>query len=229
MPALLAAVAVVAGSVALAVELASGAGPATAASPAPLSGLPVRRAADPPAFAGVLQSRAGARQWIKLFSPVTERVVCSVAVGGSGNGFALSPDSRFVYVVGPVRGHIRIERISVATGHGSFVADGAQPAVSPDGRYLAYATGRLFTRLAIRDLRTGATRVVNLASLIGSDPGLLNGQVTWLGSSAQIVAMPMPLSTAVAASTPSARAPAQNSCGRQSEPGRTCVAARRAS
>ena len=219
----LAAVAVVAGGVALAGELTSGNGPATAALPSPLSGLPVRPAADPPAFAGVLQSRTSARQWIKLFSPVTGRVVRSVAAGGGGNGFALSPDSRVVYVVGPVKGQIRIERISVATGHGSFVADGAQPAVSPDGRYLAYATGRLFTRLAIRDLRTGVTRVVNLASLIGSASGLLNGQVTWLGSSAQIVAMPMPFGTAVAARTPSARAAARNSCGRQSQPGRTCV------
>ena len=80
----LAAVAVVAGGVALAGELTSGNGPATAALPSPLSGLPVRPAADPPAFAGVLQSRTSARQWIKLFSPVTGRVVRSVAAGGGG-------------------------------------------------------------------------------------------------------------------------------------------------
>ena len=123
-------------------------------------------------------------------------------------------------MVGPVRGQISIERISVATGQRSFIADGAQPAVSPDGSYLAYATGRLFTKVAIRDVRTGTTRVVNLGSLIGSGSGLLTGQVAWLGDGTQVVAMPVPFGTTGAARTPSPGAAARNSCSQQSTPGR---------
>jgi hypothetical protein len=204
--------------------------------PVPVSGpsqvrsgrLPSRPAADPPAFAGALQSSTGTQQWIRLFSSLTGRTVRRVAAFGdslTGNGMALSPDSRFVYVTLSGPGQIHIDRITVATGRRNFVADGAQPAVSPDGRYLAYATGRLFTRLAIRDLHTGVTRVVNLAALIGSGSGLLNGQVTWLGGGAQVVAMPMPFGAAAAARTPSTTAAAatRNSCGRQTTPDSLCL------
>jgi hypothetical protein len=127
----------------------------------------------------VLQSRAGSQQQVTLLSPLTGRIVRRVTFfGGSltGNGMALSPDSRFVYVTLSGPGQIHIDRISVATGHRSFVADGAQPAVSPDGRYLAYATGRQFTGIAVRDLLSGRTTMITLRNQLGADASLLPGQ-----------------------------------------------------
>jgi len=179
-----AAVAVVVGGLTLSVhELQSG--------HAPVVDMPSHRVIDPPAFAGEVLSSADSA-WIKMFSPVTGRVVRSVAAlgTGTGNGFALSPDSRSVYLVRVSHRQIRIERISVATGRRSFVAVGEQPAVSPDGQLLAYATGRLDSELAVRNLSSGRTRTVDLTKLIGSGSSLLGGQVAWLGSGSQVVAIP---------------------------------------
>ncbi len=223
----MAAVVVVVAGIALSVgQLPSGSAPATRTPPAGFTGPSSQAAVDPPAFAGVLQSRTSLRQWIKLFSPFSGRILRPVAAFGdtlTSNGMALSPDSRFVYATFNGPRQIHIGRISVATGRLTFVADGAQPAVSPDGRYLAYATGRLSTRLAIRDLRTGRTKTVDLASVIGASSGLLTGQVTWLGGGAQIVAMPMPFGTALARQARSPSAAARNSCGQQGRPGRVCL------
>jgi hypothetical protein len=149
------------------------------------------RTADPPlvAIAGISGSARAPAYSIEMMSPRTGRVAKVVPRASTGNGFALSPDSKNVFVVGP--GSIQIRRISVATGKISFVADGAYPAVSPDSRYLAYVTGREFTDIAVRDLRTGGTRVINLRSLIGKSGILLNGgTVTWLGDGTEILAVP---------------------------------------
>jgi hypothetical protein len=228
----MAAVVVVIGGVALAAgRVPSGAARAAGPRPGPARGLPSGHAADPPAFAGNVQSRAGTRQWIKLFSPVTGRIVHQVAAFGdtlTGNGMALSPDSRFIYATLSRPGPISIHRISVATGRRAFIADGAQPAISPDGRYLAYATGRHFNSLAIRDLRAGTTRTVDLARVIGADSELLNGQITWLGSGAQIVVMPAGFSFTSSRVQPSSRnrssrAAARASCDQQRAPNRLCL------
>jgi hypothetical protein len=101
----------------------------------------------------------------------------------------------------------------VATGHRSFVADGALPAISPDGRYLAYATGRRFTEMALRDLTSGRTTVISLRGQIGTGASLLAGQVSWLGDGTQIVVRPAGGLTAVAARSPVT--PPGNSCGKQ--------------
>ncbi len=146
---------------------------------------------DPALVAVAGMSGSGLSYSITMMSPRTGRMVKIVARAGTGNGFALSPDSKYIFVVGPNHGAIQIRGISVATGKISFAADGAYPAVSPDSRYLAYATGRKFTKLAVRDLRTGSTRVINLRSLIGKDGNLLNeGTVTWLGDGTEILAVP---------------------------------------
>src|SRR5690348_6917198 len=87
-------------------------------------------AANPPLVAVAGSSRHG-ESLIELISPTTGRVTKVVAKMSTGNGFALSPDSENLYVVGVVGGQIEIRRISVATGKVSFVADGAYPAVSP--------------------------------------------------------------------------------------------------
>ncbi len=221
----LAAVVVVIGGVALVVGRLSSAPIQPSAPPPAPSGLqPSRPAADPPAFAVVLQSRTGSQQWVKFLSPLTGRILRqagSFAGSLTDNGMALSPDSRFLYVTLSGPGQIHIDRISVATGHRSFVADGAQPAVSPDGSYLAYATGRQFTEIAVRDLTSGRTMVISLPSQIGADASLLAGQVSWLGNGMQIVAMPTADATAVAARSPVA--PPRSSCGQQSLPDRLCL------
>ncbi len=146
---------------------------------------------DPPLVAVAGMSGRGTSYSIEMMSPRTGRSAKVVARDGTGNGFALSPDSKSIFVVGPAHGAIQITRIWIATGRISFVADGAYPAVSPDSRYLAYATGRRFTTLAVRDLRTGRTRVIDLRSLIGKGATLFNGgTVTWLGDGNEILAVP---------------------------------------
>ena len=133
----------------------------------------------------------GSASRIELVSARTGRVAKVVAGGGTGNGFALSPDAKDVYVVGSAGNALEVRRISVATGKLSVVAQGACPAVSPDGRYLAYATGGGFSKVAVRDLRSGHVRVVDLRSLLGNGGNLLNqGQVTWLGDGNELIVVP---------------------------------------
>src|SRR5215475_7302980 len=56
-------------------------------------------AADPPLVAVAGSSARGSSSRIELISPRTGRVAKVVAQVGTGNGFALSPDSKEVYVV----------------------------------------------------------------------------------------------------------------------------------
>jgi sugar lactone lactonase YvrE len=157
--------AVVAGAAALAggVQASAAAGSAVVRDPADFA-------------ASLLSARSGAESvWMTSAATGRMRLVARV---GTGNGFALAPDGASVFVVGLVRRGgreaIEIREISVATHRIRFIADGAYPAVSPDGRYLAYATGAGFRRLAVRDLRTGRTRVINVTGLIGRDATFLN-------------------------------------------------------
>jgi hypothetical protein len=186
---------------------------------------------DPRVIALSGSSGTGVAESIRLISARTGRLVKVIARVGTGNGFALSPDAKSVYVVGVHRNLIVIRRISVATGTITFVADGAYPAVSPDGRYLAYATGRQysatsFSSLAIRDLRTGRVRLISLARLIGAKSSLLNGgPVTWLGDGTQIVAVPQPDAVATSGSVNNAVASrtATTPCGQQTSPRGLCA------
>ena len=147
-------------------------------------------AADPTLAAIVGSSSNGSSSQIKLISPQTGHVA-KVLAGGTSNGFALSPDAKDVYVVRTAPHAVEIRRISVATGKTSVVTDGACPAVSPDGRFLAYATGGRFSKIAVRDLNTGSVRTMELASLLGNDGNLLNqGQVTWLGDGNELIVVP---------------------------------------
>jgi hypothetical protein len=160
--------------------------------------------ADPPLVAVAGMSGSGTSNSIVMMSPRTGRVAGVVARVGTGNGFALAPDTKDVYVVGPAGKSIMIRQIAVATGRLRYVADGAYPAVSPDSRYLAYATGGKFAEIAVRDLRTGGTRVINLRSLIGAGGNFLNGgTVTWLGDGTEILAVPGGIAVATDAGTTS--------------------------
>ena len=59
----------------------------------------------------------------------------------ANNGIYLSSNGRHVYVVVNQSRSLDIERLSVATGAESFVADGEQPSVSPDRRRRAFGSG----------------------------------------------------------------------------------------
>src|SRR6266702_3919334 len=156
-------------------------------------------AADPPLVAVAGSSQRGSSSRIELISPSSGRVAKVVARVVTGNGFALSPDSRDLYVVGSVGRAIEIRRISIATGKVSFVADGAYPAVSPDGRHLAYATGHRFSKVAVGDL-------------------LNQGGISWLGDGDEVIAVPGFTASALAAEF-TAHA-GGNAGGGQAPPGR---------
>ncbi|MGN6682053.1 MAG: TolB family protein, partial [Streptosporangiaceae bacterium] len=177
-------------------------------------------AADPALVAISGSSAHGSSSRIELISPTTGRVAKVVAGVGTGNGFALSPDGKDVYVVGTAGPSIEIRRISVATGKASVVAEGAYPAVSPDGRYLAYATGGRYSKVAVRDLRTGRVRAIDLRSLLGNGGNFLNqGQITWLGDGNEVVAVPG-ISASEAAARSGAGAGAATAGSDQLPPGR---------
>ena len=159
-----------------------------------------------PDFA-VLQSRA-----LTLFSPVTGKAVWSVPAAGMAGQFAVAPDSKTVYVTRSINGQPQISSISVRTGKVSFVADGLQPSVSPDSRYLAYVTGAQYSRLAIRDLATGTTRSIDLTVRLGNSR-LLNGQLTWFANGTQVVILPRPDATSLANASGSSSA--SNACGQR--------------
>jgi hypothetical protein len=157
---------------------------------------------DPPTFVYITQTGRAVAWTVELRSPVTGQIVGVLARYGeslTSNGLALSPDARHVYITVIGRGTLRIERIDAADRARSFVADGEQPAVSPDGRLLAYATGPSGSdMLAIRDLSSGETRSVDLARVMGRSSELLDGAVTWLGDASEVVVMPAPVPVAVA-------------------------------
>jgi hypothetical protein len=180
-----------------------------------------------PAFVAVFgESGQGMSQAIRLISPRTGRLIKVLSHLGTGNGFALSPDSRRLFVVGPTGKGIVIRQISVATGRVSYIADGAYPAVSPNSRYLAYATGsRAMSEVAVRNLRTGVTRVISLRRLIGRDSGLLNqGAITWLGDGTEVLAVPQPDGIAVSTGASGFKLRGTR-CGLQDSPRGLCVIA----
>lgn len=134
---------------------------------------------------------------IRLLTATTGRIVRTLSTTAGGNGIALAPDAKYVFAVGA---SLTLSQISVTTGKSYVIDTGVHPAVSPDSRYLAYATGTSFTRVAVRDLRSGQTRAISLAALVGAESSLLNqGGLTWLGNGRQIVAVsePDPVATYV--------------------------------
>jgi hypothetical protein len=160
----------------------------------------------------VTTPRHGLSSTVEPRSPATGRIVRTLATFGqsfTNNGLALSPTDSDVYVTLVGRRGLRIERIAVASRTRTFVADGEKPAVSPDGRLLAYAAGRFGSEtLAVRDLASHRTRTIDLAGLLGRSRDLLDGVVTWLGDGSEIVVMPGPVAVAVAGSartTPSSQ------------------------
>jgi hypothetical protein len=142
---------------------------------------------------------------LKLCSPRTGREVRRIGsfnvtgVKGSlmltltANGDAVSPDGRTAYPVVLGDGGIMVARVPV-NGHPSVVANGAQPSISSNGRFLAYASGSSGKGFAVRDLATGRTRSISLERWIGHgnlmNAGEGNGSMTWLSNSKDVAVIP---------------------------------------
>lgn len=110
--------------------------------------------------------------------------------GWTNNGLVLSPDGQDVYVVVNEHRSLAIERLSVADDTQTFVADGEQPSISPDGRLLAFGTGPGppgTQTLVVRDLTSGKDQLIGLRRLLGGQTDLLNASITWLGDGSKIV------------------------------------------
>jgi len=184
------------GLVALAVTLAAcGVGqtlPATTQTGAPVTPQQRLPVTDPPSFAFVNMGATGLSWTVELRSPTTGQVVKVLATFGqsfTNNGFAMSPDGKYVYVTLIGRSSLLMERISVTTRKRTFVAYGDQPAISSNGRFLAYEAGNSGD-LAVRDLSSGQVRRIDLSALLGPSTDLLNATVTWLGDGSEIVILP---------------------------------------
>ena len=153
---------------------------------------------DPRSFAYVDQVGVGAR--VELRSPRTGRVVKLLATFGrefTNNGLALSNDDREVYVTLIGRRNLRIEQLATSAGKRTFVADGWEPAVSPNGRLLSYIEGR--ATVVVRNLSSGVTHRINVAGLLGRSEALDElAAAAWLGDGSEVVVMVTPIAVAVA-------------------------------
>lgn len=142
---------------------------------------------DPSTFVDVEYTDTGSPSAIELRSAASGKVV-KVLEGPRSVDYqdgALSADGRYLYVA---RAPGWIDRITLATRSTHRVARGQNPAISPDGRLLAYNTGRLDSTPVVRDLGTGVARTIDLG---GHSPGP-DDSITWLGDSSTLVLAPQP-------------------------------------
>jgi hypothetical protein len=128
------------------------------------------------------------------------RVVKVVATFGqefTNNGLALSNDGREVYVTLIGRRTLRIEQIATSTGKRTFIANGWEPAVSPNGRFLSYIEPR--ATIVVRNLWSGVAHGISVARLLGHSEVLdETDPATWLGDGSEVVVMVTPMAIAVA-------------------------------
>jgi hypothetical protein len=207
------------GAVAAALALARGEGPAQIVGKTwhPL-------ASDPPLIAVAGGPRWGSASAIRMISARTGRVVRVLIPVPAQARIAQAPDGAAVYVAGWAHGRNGIVRFSTVTGTSSFVVRGAFPAVSPDGRYLAYTPGGGVGTLAVRDLRTGATKTIDLSGLEGPAVHWMTlGAVTWLGDGTQVLVEPEPSAELVLGSPPAGVWPRRPMCGVQDSPRGMCL------
>ena len=172
---------------------------------APVSTVAGAASSDPAVFA-VAQGQSGyppATSPVDAPAPVSSGPVLQIRSVTTGalrrdhlatnvGQISLSPDASTVYyesTAGPLD-PFPIERVSVAGGRPVQVASGEDPAISPDGADLAYATGS-GDAIAIDNLAHHATRLIDLTTLIGPDASFNNtpGVVAWLSAN-EIVAIP---------------------------------------
>lgn len=150
----------------------------------------------PPTF--VVITDKGSRSQMSIYSSSTGTIVRTLASFSdrafTNNGLAYAPDASAVYFTlipqhASRRFSLRVMRLDVATGRQTFIAAGAQPAISSDGTQLAY--GASPRGLAVRDLATGQTRTIGLAQL-GRAAELGNATIGWLGDGSDVAIIPAP-------------------------------------
>jgi hypothetical protein len=173
--------------------LAASVGLTVALSSSGASSLPACAAADqsPSAPAPARFADSGGPQpdtLIQLRSARTGRVLRTIARYGhnfTNNGIAYSPDGRYVYItLGPSERSpdLRIERIAIATGAQRMIAHGWEPALSPDGRELAYFSfAHRSQTVLVMNLVTGRTLRLDLKRQLGADQVLSEAPPAWFG------------------------------------------------
>jgi hypothetical protein len=176
--------------------------------------VPAATVADPAVIAVAGTGTAGGE--VRLTSASTGRVTATLPVPAGGNGIALAPDAKTLFVP---QSNLRLTQVSVTTGKSKIIGTGAYPAVSPDSEFVAYATGSSLSEVAIRNVSTGRTRTLSLTPLVGSGSTLVNrGGLTWLGDGSEVVAVAEPDATTTSVtSAPLLLADrlAKNPCGQQ--------------
>jgi hypothetical protein len=159
-------------------------------------------ALTPPVFV-TADSGAGGRYAIDLRSPRTGQVLRRLAsLPGSdftNNGLALSPDGRSVYFTLIPRGHVtpeesrnvKLDEVSAGTPTVTQIGYGDEPAVSPDGRAVAYLADLSHGPEVIVDsVSSGQRSSVGVGRLIGTQGSLLNGDTAWLADDQTVVVLP---------------------------------------
>jgi hypothetical protein len=154
--------------------------------------------APPQTFVAVTEGGHRSRWQMSVYSSTTGAIVRQLASFSgkrfTNNGLAYAPDGTAVYFTlipqrSTRRFSLRLIRLDVATGRRTFIAHGAQPAVSEDGTQLAYSASP--RGLAVRDLATGQTRTIGLGQL-GTAANLLNATISWLADGSDIAIVPAP-------------------------------------
>lgn len=204
--------AVVPAATALAAALVS-----LAALRAPIAAGAPGRTAEPPFL---LETTRGGAYRFTLRSAATGRVLVDYGTLGrrrdfTNNGLSPTPDRSALYLTLIGRRSLKIERMDAATHRLSFVADGENPAVSPNGRLLAYVVGT--EALAVRNLRTGATTRLSLAHLVPGHP-LMDGELVWTRGASNLVVLagePLTLTTAGGRRNGPRATPAGTGCDRR--------------
>jgi hypothetical protein len=147
-----------------------------------------------PRFFASVSVTTGYRFRLELRSATTGRVTKTLtSLGGSwtNNGFALSPDGRYVYYTMIPRERrwksLLLERISTSSRRRSLVGRGEQPALSPNGQLLAYSTGAgRSASIVIQNHSTGWHRRINVSRLTETHNDMLNALLAWQGDGRQL-------------------------------------------
>jgi hypothetical protein len=176
---------------------------------------------DPPYF--VYDSAGGVSE---LRSPLNGTVVEVLGKFGdslTSNGLAESANGQDVYVTLIGKSDIDVEQISTATRKKTIIASGMEPAISPNRRFLAYASGPKYRDiLAVRNLTSGKTTSVGLLNLLGSSTNLGSATITWLGDGTDIVIDPAEDATGTSSGSTDSTSGAAHSCSAVSDKA-TCL------
>jgi WD40-like Beta Propeller Repeat len=178
---------------------------------------------DPGVIAVAGSGPTGRWNAIKLISVSDGKVVRDLPLRETppGSGLALLPDGSAVFVA---TGNARLSSLSVATGRSISFGPGQSPSVSPDSKYLAYATGEATTKLAIRNLSTGQTRRIDLSGVLGANSSLEgHGSIAWLGDGTQVIAVPQPAAVVGSPAASGSVSGRSTACGEQDSPRGLCL------